>query len=143
MAEPLTKPVASQRTVRRLVKKYADLMGFAHPMRIGVAFYDSRKKQYIDPDDPACYGAAHVMPQYMRAVLCFDLYHEGWALRDESIDECIRHELGHALVALFAQAASHLVKEKDQQTPHILADLEDQLVQVIASMPVWAYVEDE
>ena len=142
MPEPLKRPIASQRTVRKLVRQYANLMGFGHPFKISVGFHDSRAKDYCDPKDPDCYACCEPQPQYHRCTLRFDLYHPRWVEKDESIDECIRHELGHALVALLAQAAGHLVGEKDERMRHVMGDLEDDLVQRVAAMPVWAYVEE-
>ena len=134
--------MASQRHVRKLVRHYATLMGFAHPMKISVAFHDSRHEQYCDENDRDCYGYCQPQPQYHRCVVGFDLYHPKWHERDETVEECVRHELFHAFIAMYTQAATHLTSDKEERVRKILGDLEDSLVQKLASMPLWKYAPE-
>lgn len=141
-AESLKHPVASRRELRRLVKFWADQIGFAHPFRISVAFHDSRKDDYCMDEDRDVYAYCSVQGQYERAVLGFDPYHIGWARSGDPVSEVVRHELFHAFVAMYTQAANHLTGVRDEKTRHILADLEDQMVQKLSTMPAWKHVPE-
>lgn len=140
LRDGMKRPVASQRKVKELVRKYGRLLGFGHPFKVTVVFHNCRKQDFCDTDDVHCYACCEVQPQYLRATLHFDLYHPRWLEADEELEECIRHELGHAMVATYTQAASHLTES--QEIMKVLADLEDDLVQRIAAMPVWKRVEE-
>lgn len=139
-ASPRTRPIASKPTFRRLVKQYADLMGFARPFKVYVVFHDARKEDFCDPKDVDCYACCEVQPQYHRATLHFDQYHPAWDGRNEEVEECVRHELGHAFVGMYTQAATHIAGD-NTALKDVLADLEDDLVQRISAMPIWAYAE--
>ena len=141
MAEDsLTRPVATQRYVRGLVKHYANLMGFAHPYKISVAFHNSRRGNWCDDKDHDVYGYAQSQPQYHRCVVGFDLYHPKWHEKDETVDECVRHELAHVFVAMYTQAAQRFVT--DEHAKALMEDLEDSLVQRFATMLIWAYAPE-
>ena len=129
------KPVASKREINRLVKHYVDLLGFSRPWRLAVVFHDSRDKDFCYPKEPGVYACAESEPQYHRAWVHIDPYHEGWGKEDGQLEECIRHELFHVFLSAYTHAADHAVGNRTVRG--ILEDLEDELVNRLATMPVW------
>lgn len=79
-------------------------------------------------------GEADPFPQYKTAELAFDL--EMAALDRGTIQELVRHELAHLLVAPLGRLCLQLC-DGDKRLEKVVEDIEDGIVTDIARMPVW------
>ena len=131
--EVLAKPIIRRREFRQLIKTYAQLMGFSHPWKISIAHHDIKKKDWPS-EDHGVYCCIMPQPQYHRCEVHTDLRHPGWE-KETSVEECIRHELAHAVVSGYTCAATNHINNK--QISSMLDLEEDKLVNWIATMPIW------
>lgn len=137
------KPVATKRELLREAAKWQRLM-FYLPCRIGVFWHNSLNGDYVDLDDKDCYAGTVPYPQYFYGELHLDPVHEGWWRKEDGeISECLRHEMGHFVVAPVTQFALHLIDEfcADEKARAVLKkelnDREDEVVEAVTHMPVW------
>jgi hypothetical protein len=131
--EPLKRPVYSAKAIRAAVKRWGNLLGFARPWRIYVNICDSRKGVYCDSSDPGVYASCEPAHSYHRAVLRFDPYHPGFD--GEDLDEVVRHELIHAILHSYTEAAHH--NAASDAVRAMLETLEEELVGRLSTLPVF------
>lgn len=135
----MRKAVATKHAFRRSVNKWAGLMGLTHPWRFSVDVRDGDAPAHGEDED--VYACCEPSPNYYYAKLTVDPYHIGWHIKEDGeIDDCMRHELFHALLSPLTMYAQSLARG-NKDIERALTDLEEQVTTALETMPVWETIE--